>query len=160
MNNQEIIKPKHYTAGHPEVIDIIAAWGYEGDFCAANVLKYFLRSPYKGTEEKDLRKAMWYLDRIHKRDIGNYVDFLCHDRINCTPMKLRREKIHLIWFKVLNYESEITLKDVIDGWALEGLRQEFIRNFHYQHFNCDKCIKILSELIDEISDYEDEDEDL
>lgn len=59
--------PPHYTSGprHSvcgEVVEVIDLTEGAG-FCLGNVLKYVLRSPHKGAELADLRKARWYLDR-------------------------------------------------------------------------------------------------
>lgn len=152
--------PSHYNMGHPEVIDIIDSWGLAADFDAGNVLKYFLRAPFKKDEEEDYRKAMWYLERVYDRDIGYYCDVLYHHRIQCSPIRLRSQKLNLNWFRPLNYETEITIAKVIEGWQLEDERKDFIVNFHYTNFgNGDSCVKILAGIIDDISDY-DEDEDL
>ncbi len=60
---QDLInKPNHYTAGSIEVLDFIEAWDL--DFCAGNVIKYVSRSPYKGSELQDLKKAKFYIERI------------------------------------------------------------------------------------------------
>lgn len=64
-------KPNHYTYGKYECIDVIkditegnGAKGIEA-FCLGNVLKYLWRYKHKnGTE--DLKKAMWYLERLIK----------------------------------------------------------------------------------------------
>ena len=64
-------KPSHYTYGKLECIDVIRevtngndAIGIEA-FCLGNVLKYLWRYKHKnGTE--DLKKAMWYLERLIK----------------------------------------------------------------------------------------------
>jgi len=64
-------KPSHYTYGKYECIDVIkditegnGAKGIEA-FCLGNVLKYLWRYKHKnGTE--DLKKAMWYLERLIK----------------------------------------------------------------------------------------------
>jgi hypothetical protein len=56
-----INQPEHYTQGPIEVIDIIEGFGL--DYHLGNVIKYVLRSEYKGNKEQDLQKARWYLDR-------------------------------------------------------------------------------------------------
>jgi hypothetical protein len=53
--------PTHYTSGPIEVIDLIE--GFNLGFHLGNVVKYVLRSPLKGAELEDLKKARWYLDR-------------------------------------------------------------------------------------------------
>ena len=66
MNNKEtksdmVNHPKHYTQGKLEVVEIIE----DQKLCyhLGNVVKYVLRSPYKGRQLEDLRKAVWYLNR-------------------------------------------------------------------------------------------------
>jgi hypothetical protein len=54
-------RPSHYSRHDPEPITVIEAWGL--NFHLANVLKYIVRAPFKGTELTDLRKAAWYLNR-------------------------------------------------------------------------------------------------
>lgn len=67
MPNDPVNSPAHYTSGPVEVIDIIE--GFELGFHLGNVIKYVLRSPHKGREIEDLKKARWYLDRmIEKRE--------------------------------------------------------------------------------------------
>lgn len=58
-------QPPHYTKGTFEVIDVIEDWnlGYH----LSNVIKYIARSPHKGSEVQDLKKARWYLDRKIER---------------------------------------------------------------------------------------------
>ena len=57
--------PAHYTSGPIEVIDIIE--GFKLGFHLGNVVKYVLRSPLKGAELQDLKKAEWYLKRAIQR---------------------------------------------------------------------------------------------
>lgn len=57
--------PSHYNAHNIEVIDFIQDW--ELNFCLGNVIKYVCRSPYKGTQIEDLKKAREYLDFEIKR---------------------------------------------------------------------------------------------
>lgn len=59
--------PDHYTQGGVECIDALkaATTGLEGieAVCTANAIKYLWRWKQKnGTE--DLRKAVWYIDRL------------------------------------------------------------------------------------------------
>lgn len=55
--------PKHYNTGQYEAIDVIEDW--ELGFCLGNVVKYISRAGKKdeNTELKDLKKALWYLER-------------------------------------------------------------------------------------------------
>ena len=50
----------HYKFGI-EPIDIIESWDLS--FTEGNIVKYLLRSPYKGDELGDLKKALYYLKR-------------------------------------------------------------------------------------------------
>lgn len=56
--------PSHYTQGPTESIDVIrqalGAAGFKG-FCVGNAIKYVHRARFKGTEDTDLKKAVWYL---------------------------------------------------------------------------------------------------
>ena len=54
--------PSHYTQYEHEVIELTEKL----DFCLGNAAKYILRAEYKGNEEEDLNKAIWYLDRYVK----------------------------------------------------------------------------------------------
>ncbi len=59
--------PQHYSAHGIEPIDYIES--HNLNFNLGNVIKYVSRSPYKGTELEDLKKAKWYLEReINKHD--------------------------------------------------------------------------------------------
>lgn len=65
--NDPVNQPAHYTSGPIEVIDLIE--GFDLGFHLGNVVKYVLRSPHKGRELEDLKKAEWYLKRwIEKRE--------------------------------------------------------------------------------------------
>ena len=58
--------PKHYNKHGVECIDAIRATLTDEEFrgyCKGNVLKYTWRERYKNGFE-DLRKAMWYLERL------------------------------------------------------------------------------------------------
>lgn len=57
--------PQHYNQGKFEVIDVIEDWNL--GFHLGNTVKYIARSPYKGTQLEDLKKARWYLDRRIKQ---------------------------------------------------------------------------------------------
>jgi hypothetical protein len=52
--------PSHYNKGI-EAIEIIESWNL--NFSLGNVIKYVLRSPYKGTQIEDLEKAQVYIAR-------------------------------------------------------------------------------------------------
>lgn len=65
--HDEINKPSHYNHGKYETIDVIVDTLGEFDainYCHGNVLKYVIRMWHKGTPEKDVRKAIWYLNKM------------------------------------------------------------------------------------------------
>lgn len=60
-------EPPHYKVGGIEAIDYIQAKLTTEEFagyCKGNALKYISRAPHKKDATEDLRKAIWYLDRI------------------------------------------------------------------------------------------------
>jgi hypothetical protein len=61
--------PPHYmqSGGAIECIDAIkSALGVEGfkAFCQGNAIKYLWRYEHKGKAAEDLRKAVWYIERL------------------------------------------------------------------------------------------------
>ena len=63
--NDIINHPDHYTQ-HPsgiECIEIVEHMNY----CLGNAIKYIWRADYKGNPIKDLKKAVWYIEREIKR---------------------------------------------------------------------------------------------
>ena len=59
------ISPSHYKQGKIEVIDFLDDQNL--NFRLSNAIKYICRSPYKGTQVEDLKKAIWYLEREVKK---------------------------------------------------------------------------------------------
>ena len=59
--------PDHYTHNGIEAINVIEAKltgeQYEG-YLQGSVMKYLLRSNYKGKRNEDLKKAQWYLNAL------------------------------------------------------------------------------------------------
>lgn len=58
---EEVDHPDHYNSGDLEVIDIIEDWDL--GFHDGNALKYIARHKHKENPEKDIEKAIWYLER-------------------------------------------------------------------------------------------------
>lgn len=56
--------PSHYNQGKIEVIDFIEDQGL--GFHDGNALKYICRHKYKGKPVEDIKKAIWYLERLLK----------------------------------------------------------------------------------------------
>lgn len=59
--------PPHYTVGGYEALDVIRAKltpeEYRG-YCKGNILKYVMRSNYKGTHNTDCSKAEYYAKEL------------------------------------------------------------------------------------------------
>jgi hypothetical protein len=53
--------PSHYSRYEPQPIVAIEGWNL--GFHLGNVVKYCVRAAHKGEELRDLKKALWYLDR-------------------------------------------------------------------------------------------------
>lgn len=64
MDTDPVNQPAHYTMGKIEVYDFIKAWDLS--FAEGNVVKYLVRSPHKGNQLQDLKKARWYLEQLIK----------------------------------------------------------------------------------------------
>jgi hypothetical protein len=56
-----INRPRHYTAGKIEPIDVIEDWHL--GFHLGNAVKYIARHLHKGAALDDMRKAQWYVNR-------------------------------------------------------------------------------------------------
>jgi hypothetical protein len=61
MMIEEVNHPNHYQGKTFEAIDIIE--DYDLNFNLGNALKYILRCEKTGCRQKDLEKAIWYLQR-------------------------------------------------------------------------------------------------
>lgn len=60
-------EPPHYKVGGTETIDHIQAKLTTEEFagyCKGNALKYISRASHKENATEDLRKAIWYLNRL------------------------------------------------------------------------------------------------
>lgn len=59
--------PPHYNVGGVELVDIIEHIIQDYPpieaYHIATVIKYLGRAPYKGSKERDMKKAMWHLRR-------------------------------------------------------------------------------------------------
>ena len=66
-DNDIVDYPKHYNTGKIQPIDVIESW--QLDFRLANVVKYIARFKHKGSPEKDLEKALWYLQRYIDKEL-------------------------------------------------------------------------------------------
>jgi hypothetical protein len=61
----DVFNPDHYRLGDIEVIELIEDAGFERAFCVGSAVKYLTRAGRKAgaSEEEDLGKALWYLER-------------------------------------------------------------------------------------------------
>lgn len=70
LQEQDMVnKPSHYTYGGIECIDAMKAMMSKEEYIGylrGAAFKYLWRYPYKGKPKEDLRKAMWYLDRLQR----------------------------------------------------------------------------------------------
>lgn len=57
----DVNHPEHYTVYPYECWEIARTYWFTP--ALQNVWKYIYRAPFKGSQKKDLRKAIWYLDR-------------------------------------------------------------------------------------------------
>lgn len=69
MNEEDVVnKPTHYTSGKYEAIDIIddATSDLKGikAFACGNALKYIIRHNKKGKPVEDLKKAIFYINKM------------------------------------------------------------------------------------------------
>jgi hypothetical protein len=65
--NDPVNSPKHYKVGGIETIDYMEAKLSPEEFagyCKGNALKYISRAGYKVDANEDIRKAIWYLNRL------------------------------------------------------------------------------------------------
>lgn len=61
--------PPHYTHGGVECIEALEAMlGAEGfnAYCRGTAVKYLWRTGHKWDAEEDLKKAIWYIERLVK----------------------------------------------------------------------------------------------
>lgn len=65
VTNCEVNHPSHYMQGTIECIDVIEQ--LDLGFHLGNALKYIWRARHKGATVKDLKKAVWYLERYIER---------------------------------------------------------------------------------------------
>lgn len=78
QNKPDVVNnPPHYKQNDMECIDeMVIMFGYPDviAFCRCNAWKYRYRSPYKGQNDEDLKKADWYIkkaDELQERYYGN-----------------------------------------------------------------------------------------
>ena len=54
----------HYKQGNIQPIDLIKDMGDLKPFCLGNAIKYIVRSRHKGSEKRDIEKAIDYLKMV------------------------------------------------------------------------------------------------
>jgi hypothetical protein len=57
--------PPHYNQGKIQMTDYVL--DQKLGWCSANVVKYVVRSRHKGKRLEDLKKALWYLQKLIAR---------------------------------------------------------------------------------------------
>ena len=74
MQKENVNHPSHYIQGKFETIEVIEEFTKDLDgieaFCIGNAVKYLSRWSYKNGVE-DLKKAVWYINRIIERKEKN-----------------------------------------------------------------------------------------
>lgn len=73
MSEEKVNHPYHYNHGQYECIDVMVdVFGLieTENFCLLNAFKYLWRLDYKG-ELEDIKKAVWYLQKIIELEEGN-----------------------------------------------------------------------------------------
>lgn len=85
----EVNHPKHYNMGKYECIDVLEDWKL--DYHEASAVAYVCRAKHKGDYVKDIKKAIWYLERklklMEKLGIENENDL--RDDVISEKMKER-----------------------------------------------------------------------
>ncbi len=69
MSADMVNNPPHYKSGGIETIDYLEAKLSREEFrgfCRGNALKYISRTGLKGDAAEDIKKAIWYLERMLK----------------------------------------------------------------------------------------------
>lgn len=61
MSDERFQKPDHYAYSDHEPDDVIESWGLS--YRLGQVLRYLCRCDRKKNKLKDLKKALWYLNR-------------------------------------------------------------------------------------------------
>ena len=105
MQHDPINNPSHYTDGGYETIDFIEKMqlGYH----LGNVVKYISRAGKKSQDPiDDLKKAMWYLERLMKIDVWESTE--PHTRLNaevvryCIAKEMDNDYFNLLVFICIN----------------------------------------------------------
>lgn len=78
--------PPHYNFSSIEPIDVIEDW--QLGFHLGNAVKYIARAEHKGTARQDLRKALWYLQRMIDQKL---IDF------GSRPIRIQPEDVAADW---------------------------------------------------------------
>lgn len=70
MKEDLVNNPNHYRQGGIHVHAVLDAYGLDKKHYLASATEYILRSGFKGTEESDLRKAVWHINHYLKLNFG------------------------------------------------------------------------------------------
>lgn len=65
-NSSSVNHPSHYNNGKIEVIDVIEDWKL--GFHLGNAVKYIARACHKKNFSEDLKKAVWYINRVIEKN--------------------------------------------------------------------------------------------
>ncbi len=106
--------PPHYNHGGKETIDYIESLGIGFEFCVGNAIKYLSRAGYKDDIVQDLRKALWYIDRVRERPRGGIIDHILRRVQLCV-------KDYIMWSEETPTLKAEDLVDPIDCGELPPL---------------------------------------
>lgn len=103
-NKETVNHPDHYGGKDNtyEVIKVIESLGLGDAFCIGNALKYVMRCDKKDNKLDDLKKAIWYLQRVvnnieaenESRGFNQLTDHLRHVPVNHGDVTSERIKAH------------------------------------------------------------------
>lgn len=82
LESEMVNNPPHYMQHEREcIVEMVILFGWEAveGFCKCNAWKYRERAPYKGSQERDDKKADWYiacLEVVKLHDMVKFVQLL------------------------------------------------------------------------------------
>ena len=74
-NMEQVNHPQHYKTYDVETIDMmIRIWGIQEtiSFCKLNAFKYRMRAGHKDNAEQDIKKALWYENKMKELSSCNH----------------------------------------------------------------------------------------
>lgn len=94
--------PVHYQAGNIQAIDVIE--DFDLGFDLGNAIKYILRAGKKGSEEKDLKKAIWY--------IMHHLGWEPQKNQKMVDLRMTNERLELIYHAIDALNNQAAYKEL------------------------------------------------